>query len=176
MALVATLAAGLVLPASAPAPAHPVAKFWLHNRDVRKHHWDEHTRGKRRHKRWHRRNPTATRRQHLRFHHRRLVHRNRRKHRVYESVASQYGGASYYSGSRGACGTELKGLYAAHRTWPCGTKVSVKRGKRYVIVRVLDRGPYVQGRIIDLSRAAFDRLGDLSAGTMDVRIFKLKRR
>jgi rare lipoprotein A len=176
LALVAMLAAGLAIPIGGTAQGHHVRRFWLYNRDVRKHHWQAHPIRKHRHHRWHRRHPNATSWEHRRYHHHILTHKHRESHHRYRSVASQRGEASYYSGSRGACGTRLTGLYAAHRTWPCGTKVSVKHGKRYVIVRVLDRGPYVQGRIIDLSQSAFDRLGDLSAGTMDVRIFRLKRR
>lgn len=176
IALVATLAAGLILPATSTGQASPVRKFWLHNKDVRKHRWHSHTVRQRWHRRWHRRNPNPTWRQHNWYHHGRLTHRHRESHRRWRATDVQRGGASYYSGRRGACGKPLRGLYAAHRTWPCGTKVSVKRGKRYVIVRVLDRGPYIRGRVIDLSRSAFDRLGSLSSGVMDVRIHRLKRR
>ncbi|HEX6263607.1 MAG TPA: septal ring lytic transglycosylase RlpA family protein [Actinomycetota bacterium] len=168
------LVATLVLPLAGWAQSHPIDKFWRYGKDVRHHKWREHPIGQRKHKRWHRSHPDATRWDHRRFHHRRLVHPNRSKHR-FRIVAKQAGQASYYSGSVGACGKRLIGLYAAHRSWPCGSKVSVKRGSRYVVVRILDRGPYTHGRVIDLSPAAFDRLGSLSAGVMDVRIFRLKK-
>lgn len=168
------LVATLVLPLAGPAQSHPIQKFWRFGKDVRHHKWWHHHTGKRKHRRWHRQNPHATAREHRRFHHRRLVHSNRGKHR-FRIVAKQAGQASYYSGRVGACGKPLTGLYAAHKHWPCGSKVSVKRGKRYVIVRVLDRGPYTPGRVIDLSSSAFDRLGRLSQGVMDVKIFRLRK-
>ena len=52
-----------------------------------------------------------------------------------------------------------KGLTAAHRTLPFGTKVRVTHKGRSVIVRINDRGPFVPGRIIDLSEAAARQLG-----------------
>lgn len=61
---------------------------------------------------------------------------------------------------------------AAHKKLPFGTKVkvtNVKNGKS-VIVRINDRGPFVTGRIIDLSRSAFSSIGDTSAGVIDVNI------
>ena len=53
------------------------------------------------------------------------------------------------------------GLTAAHRTLPFGTKVKVtnKRNGRSVTVRINDRGPFVRGRIIDLTPAAAQALG-----------------
>lgn len=81
----------------------------------------------------------------------------------------QIGEASWFSGEVGACGRRLVGLYAAHRSLPCGTEVTVAaRGGRSVIVTILDRGPYLAGRVIDLSPAAFSRLAPLSAGVCDV--------
>lgn len=61
---------------------------------------------------------------------------------------------------------------AAHKKLPFGTKVkvtNVKNGKS-VIVRINDRGPFVRGRIIDLSRSAFSNIGNTSAGVIDVKI------
>lgn len=61
---------------------------------------------------------------------------------------------------------------AAHKKLPFGTKVKVtniKNGKS-VIVRINDRGPFVSGRIIDLSRSAFSSIGDTSTGVIDVKI------
>ncbi len=63
-------------------------------------------------------------------------------------------------------------MTAAHRTLPFGTKVRVVnlRNNAAVVVRINDRGPFVKGRIIDLSRAAFDTIANLDSGVIDVRI------
>ena len=63
-------------------------------------------------------------------------------------------------------------LTAAHRTIPFGTKVKVtnlQNGKT-VVVKINDRGPFIKGRIIDLSRRAMETLGGLSTGIIDVKI------
>lgn len=61
---------------------------------------------------------------------------------------------------------------AASRTLPFGTKVKVKNlaNGRTVKVRINDRGPFVKGRMIDLSRKAARKLGMLDAGVSDVQI------
>ncbi len=61
---------------------------------------------------------------------------------------------------------------AAHKKLPFGTKVkvtNVKNGKS-VIVRINDRGPFIRGRIIDLSRSAFSSIGNTSTGVINVKI------
>jgi rare lipoprotein A len=52
-------------------------------------------------------------------------------------------------------------MTAAHRSLPFGTKVRVtnRRNGRSVVVRINDRGPYVRGRVIDVTPAAADALG-----------------
>lgn len=62
--------------------------------------------------------------------------------------------ASWYSGKGG-------GLTAAHRTLPFGTRVRVTNAEtgRSVVVRINDRGPFVRGRVIDLSRSAAKAVG-----------------
>lgn len=50
-------------------------------------------------------------------------------------------------------------LTAAHRTLPFGTKVRVTHKGKSVIVRINDRGPFIKGRQIDLSRAAARKIG-----------------
>lgn len=55
-------------------------------------------------------------------------------------------------------------MTAAHKTMKFGTKLKVTRGKKSVIVRINDRGPYVRGRSIDLSEAAARRLGMIGVG------------
>ena len=72
--------------------------------------------------------------------------------------------ASYYGpglwGNRTACGQVLRrGLVGvAHRTLPCGTRLAVYTHGRLAIFRVIDRGPYVSGRWIDLTVAAARQL------------------
>jgi rare lipoprotein A len=68
-----------------------------------------------------------------------------------------------YSGEKTANGERARpnGLTAAHRTLPFGTRVRItnKRNGRSVIVRINDRGPFVRGRIIDVTPAAAHVLG-----------------
>ncbi len=74
----------------------------------------------------------------------------------------QHGKASYYSkratGARSASGQKIHhdSLTCAHRYYPFGTmlKVTNLRNDKSVIVKVIDRGPYGRGKIIDLSWAA----------------------
>jgi rare lipoprotein A len=80
------------------------------------------------------------------------------------SAWAQCGTASWYhEGARTATGERYNpdGITAAHRTLPFGTRVRVesRRTGRSVIVRINDRGPFVGGRIIDLSRGAKRVLG-----------------
>jgi uncharacterized protein YabE (DUF348 family) len=86
----------------------------------------------------------------------------------------QWGIASWYDwDGRGApCGGTLSGFYAAHRTLPCGTRVTVynpSNGSSVTVV-IRDRGPWIGGRIIDLSDEAFSQIAPLGAGTVRVRI------
>lgn len=82
----------------------------------------------------------------------------------------QCGGASWYSlpRSRTANGERMNpaAMTAAHRTLPFGTKLRVvnQRNGKSVLVRVNDRGPFVKGRVLDLSKAAARALGFVSAG------------
>jgi rare lipoprotein A len=68
-----------------------------------------------------------------------------------------------YKGSRTASGERASphGLTAAHRSWPFGTRVRVtnRRNGKSVIVRINDRGPFIKGRIIDVTPAAAHALG-----------------
>lgn len=90
----------------------------------------------------------------------------------------QTGVASYYSkqatGARTASGDRLHhdSLTCAHRTYPFGKylKVTNPANGRTVIVRVNDRGPFVRGRIIDLSWGAARELGILSQGLASVTV------
>jgi len=86
--------------------------------------------------------------------------------------------AAYYSnrleGRKTASGQTFRQskLTAAHPTLPFGTKVKVTHTKngRSVVVVINDRGPTQAGRVIDLSRAAADKLGMLRAGLAPVRL------
>ncbi|WP_322406064.1 septal ring lytic transglycosylase RlpA family protein [Idiomarina sp. PL1-037] len=59
---------------------------------------------------------------------------------------------------------------AAHRTLPFGTKVRVTNiaNNKSVVVKINDRGPFIDGRVIDLSRSAFDNIADLDLGVIKV--------
>ena len=63
-------------------------------------------------------------------------------------------------------------LTAAHRTLPFGTWVEVTNvaNAKRVAVRITDRGPFVNGRIVDLSRAAAQRIDMIGSGTARVRL------
>ncbi len=89
-------------------------------------------------------------------------------------VASYYG--AKFHGRLTANGERFdqNAMTAAHRSLPFGTKVRVKhvRNSKEVVVRINDRGPFVDGRIIDLSRAAAEQLGMLTEGiaTVDITV------
>ena len=160
------------------AEAHPLRWFWrydpVHFRQG--HGWRDHRPMRRDHLAWHARWGDGNRHpnKHRDLHHE-LVHRERRVH-YHRQLKRKTGEATWYDaeGAPGACGMGLEGMYAAHRRWPCGTLVSVRRGNRHVFVRVKDRGPYAQGRIIDLSKRAFRRLADPDVGVLDVTIYRLE--
>ena len=61
---------------------------------------------------------------------------------------------------------------AAHRSVPFGSNVKVtnRSNGKSVIVKINDRGPFVEGRVIDLSQIAFSSIGSLSSGLIDVEI------
>jgi rare lipoprotein A len=79
------------------------------------------------------------------------------------SAGGDSGIASVYSGGVTASGERMSpgAMTAAHRTLPFGTKVTVvnHRNGRSAVVRINDRGPFVRGRVIDLSPAAARVLG-----------------
>lgn len=95
---------------------------------------------------------------------------------------SQSGMASYYHdrfhGRKTASGIryDKNELSAAHKTLPLGTRVRVtdSRTGRDVVVRINDRGPFVKGRVIDLSRAAADQLGFMAKGVSRVKVEVLR--
>ena len=95
---------------------------------------------------------------------------------------AQYGMASWYGrdfqGRPTASGEifDMYGYTAAHRSLPFGTRVRVtnEANGRSVVVRINDRGPWVEGRILDLSYAAAKQLGMLEAGVIRVRLEVLR--
>lgn len=95
-----------------------------------------------------------------------------------DAATIQQGVASFYSdrfqGRTTASGDafDQRELTAAHRTLPFGTKVLVTRpdNGRQVEVMINDRGPFVSGRVIDLSKSAARALGMLRRGTARVQL------
>ncbi|MFA0508544.1 MULTISPECIES: septal ring lytic transglycosylase RlpA family protein [unclassified Vibrio] len=87
-------------------------------------------------------------------------------------VASWYG--DKFHGKLTASGeTYNKNAYtAAHKTLPFGTIVRVTNtaNNKSVDVKINDRGPYVKGRVIDLSHKAFSQIGDVKKGVVKVKI------
>lgn len=93
---------------------------------------------------------------------------------VPEVVESGSCGASYYDEPQGTANGETfdpEALTAAHKEWDFDTRVRVTNpdNGKSVVVRINDRGPYIDGRCIDLSRAAFRAIADLDLGHIDVR-------
>ena len=82
------------------------------------------------------------------------------------ALASWYGPGLYGNnlGCGGRLGTGTIGV--AHKSLPCGTKLTLRVGRRIVRARVIDRGPYVGAREFDLTAATKQRLGFGSTGTV----------
>jgi len=86
-----------------------------------------------------------------------------------QAAGAGCGGASWYAlTSKTASGERMNAarLTAAHRSLKFGTKVQVtnKRNGKSVVVRINDRGPFIRGRVIDLSKAAASQIGMISSG------------
>ena len=85
------------------------------------------------------------------------------------SASAQCGRASWYAlHSKTASGERMNpsAMTAAHRSLPFGTKVLVtnKKNGKSVVLRINDRGPFIKGRVIDVSKGAAQKLGFISAG------------
>ena len=79
---------------------------------------------------------------------------------VYRYAQASWYGPGFYGRRTGCGGTLWAGkLGVAHKSLPCGTMVTFKRGRREVRVPVIDRGPYVAGREYDLTAATAQKLG-----------------
>ena len=91
---------------------------------------------------------------------------------IVNGVASYYG--REHQGKKTANGEifDMNKLTAAHPSLPFGTQVRVFNlsNQRSVIVRINDRGPYYQGRMIDVSRAAAERLEMVKSGIANVKV------
>ena len=95
---------------------------------------------------------------------------------VETGIASWYGPP--YHNRRGSNGEvyDMHAMTAAHRTLPLGSIVRVVNvgTKASAVVRITDRGPFIEGRVIDLSKAAAEKIGMLERGTTEVRLEVLK--
>ena len=97
--------------------------------------------------------------------------------------AQEYGMASYYSddyqGRKTAYGDvyNKSELTAAHKKHPYGTILKVTRldNKKYVTVKVTDKGPYIKGRVVELSRKAAEKIGLIKDGLAEVKVEVVKR-
>lgn len=83
--------------------------------------------------------------------------------RIFSGMASFYGNES---GHKTASGQRFNqsAMTCAHRSLPFGTRLKVTHGDRSVVVTVNDRGPFIRGRVLDLSTAAARAVGLTSAG------------
>lgn len=108
--------------------------------------------------------------------------RTKRAHKAsagggYSGMASWYGGK--FHGRKTASGERYNqgAMTAAHKTLPFGTRVRVTHARtgNSVVVRINDRGPFIRGRIIDLSRAAASQIGLTATGVAPVRVTVLGR-
>jgi len=117
-----------------------------------------------------------------------IAHQKLRRHHVRrpdsnalarKSVRDFFGTASYYwEDAEVATGARFNpdGLTAAHRTLPFGTHLRVTDlvSKRSVVVTVNDRGPFIEGRVLDLSRGAARVLGMLERGLTQIKAVILR--
>ena len=89
-----------------------------------------------------------------------------------------YGEASYYAekfhGKATASGEifDMNALTAAHKTLPFGTvcRITNLENSRQVIIKINDRGPFIENRILDLSKGAARKLDAIKSGVIDVKI------
>ena len=99
---------------------------------------------------------------------------------VFESgIASTYGEGDGFEGNLTACGQvfHTSVVQIAHKSLPCGTRVRVEDTDtgRAVDAEVTDRGPYVPGRIVDLSWGAFKQLDPTGPGLLHVNVYVLEK-
>ena len=86
---------------------------------------------------------------------------------VYRAASASYYGPGLYGGSLACGGTLRPGtMGVANRSLPCGSRLTLRYGKRSVRVQVIDRGPFAGNREFDLTAATKARLGFPSTGTV----------
>ena len=106
--------------------------------------------------------------------HPRPIYRPHPSHVASAKQTASQGVASFYSDTETASGEKFdkNELTAAHPTLPFGTKLRVTdvSSGRFVTVRVNDRGPYVHGRVVDISPSAAEALGMVDKGITNVRL------
>jgi rare lipoprotein A len=99
-------------------------------------------------------------------------------------TATHHGKASWYEikcngGTQTASGIPLKNhaMTAAHKTLPMGTKVRVTNthNGKSVILKITDRGPYIKGRIIDVTKGAAKKLGFINTGVVRCKVEVLEK-
>jgi rare lipoprotein A len=116
--------------------------------------------------------PAAAKSRHHRSHHHHHHHKHKAEnswlnanasigptgHRSFSGIASYYGNEA---GNKTASGQRFNqhAMTAAHRSLPFGTKLKVTHGSRSVIVTINDRGPFIRGRVLDLSKGAAQVIG-----------------
>lgn len=105
----------------------------------------------------------------------RAIKHNPYKRIVHAPSATSYGVASFYSEEQMTANGEKfnpKALTAAHPSLPFGTRLRVTNlaTGRFVTVRINDRGPYVPGRVVDLSSSAAESLGIAERGIAKVKL------
>lgn len=88
---------------------------------------------------------------------------------IYRTAGATWYGPGWW-GRTTACGVRLRPtlLGAAHKTWPCGTRVSVYLDGRSTEVTIVDRGPYAKGVSLDLTKAAADAIGLTAIGRAQI--------
>ncbi len=98
--------------------------------------------------------------------------------KTFRGMASYYGYNDGFHGKPTSNGEtfDMHGLTAAHKTWPMNTWIEVRNlaNNRTVIVRINDRGPFVDNRILDLSYGAAKEIGMLDTGVQEVEITILR--
>ncbi|MBN8974196.1 MAG: septal ring lytic transglycosylase RlpA family protein [Xanthobacteraceae bacterium] len=116
--------------------------------------------------------PAAAKSRHHRSHHHHHHHKHKAENswlnanasigptgrRSFSGIASYYGNEA---GNKTASGQRFNqhAMTAAHRTLPFGTKLKVTHGSRSVVVTINDRGPFIRGRVLDLSKGAAHAIG-----------------
>ena len=92
-------------------------------------------------------------------------------------IASTYGEGDGFEGNLTACGQVFRTIIVqvAHKSLPCGTTVRIEDTDtgRSVVATVTDRGPYIPGRIVDLSWGAFEQLDPTGPGLLNVNVYIL---